>query len=92
MNKKEIMDVLSEKSSNGICAYCKEEIRRGYYAEDDIGKRFIFPMSLTRGLTDKEVEIPVHYKCIDAFIFDLLREGGGDIDGTPKNTRILIRY
>lgn len=82
---------LSGKSFGEKCAYCNEEITRGYYAEDNIGKKLVFPKFLTEDFCDKEIEIPIHYKCVEPFLFDILREGG-KCDGTSENTKILIRY
>lgn len=91
MNKKEIVNVLSGKSFNEKCAYCNEEITRGYYAEDNIGKKLIFPKCITKNFAEKEIEIPIHYKCVEPFLLDILREGE-EYDGTSGNTKILIRY
>lgn len=90
MNKQEIVDVLSEKSSSNECIYCKGEIKRGYYAEADIGKMLIFPRFITKPFIENEVEKPVHYRCVEPLLFDMLREGGTEINET--NTKILIRY
>lgn len=91
MNKNEIMEVLSEKSFPNKCVYCGEDIRAGFYVEDNIGRRLIFPKCLTKDFIKEEKEVPIHYRCVSPFIFDMLREGDGKIDGKPENTRVLIR-
>lgn len=94
MNKKEITEVLSEKSfPDHICAYCGGLMDKGYYAEANIGRRLSFPKVLTRPFVAREVyELPIHFKCIKPFIKDMLREGecfnGEKIKGT---TKLIIR-
>lgn len=92
MNKTEIMEVLSEKSFSDNCVYCKEEVKKGYYAEDNLGRKLIFPKYLMKCFNTEEKEISIHYKCIKAFIFDLIREGDSGINGTEENTRVIVRY
>lgn len=92
MNKQEIMEVLSEKSFFDNCVYCKTQVKRGLYAEDNIGNTLVFPRSLTSPFVKGTKEMPIHYRCLKAFIFDLLREGEGGIGATKKNTKILIRH
>lgn len=91
MNKSELMEVLSEKSFSGKCVYCGEALRAGFYVEENIGRRFIFPKYLMKSFTKEEKEIPLHYKCFKPFVFDLLREGEGVENAGPENTRVLIR-
>lgn len=91
MNKDEIMEVLSEKSISDRCIYCKSEIKRGFYAEDNIGRKIMFPKILTKNFCNNQKEIPIHFKCVKPFLFNILKEGG-EIDATKENTRILIRY
>ena len=92
MNKEEIISVLSEKSFSNKCIYCGEEIRRGFYVEDNIGRRLIFPKFITECFVKEEKEVPIHFSCIQPFIFDMLREGDNSINGTERNTRIIVRY
>lgn len=92
MNKTEIMEVLSEKSFPDTCIYCKGKVLRGYYAEDDLGRKLIFPKYLIRDFMDVDKEILIHFRCLTPFIFDLIREGESGIDGTTENTRVIIRY
>ena len=97
MNKDEIKQVLNcNYYTFTNCAYCKEEIWRGYYAEGRIGKKLIFPQFMTRVFTNNITEIPIHFCCIRPFIMDMLREGGkdiygGEISGDKGNTKVLIR-
>ena len=92
MNKEEIMEVLSEKSFSNNCIYCGEEVKRGYYAEDDLGKKLIFPKYLIGDFMEEEREIPIHYKCLKSFILDMMKETEGKLNGTGDDTKVIIRY
>ena len=87
----EIVAILESKSVGRTCVYCGKNIRRGYYAEEDLGRKLLFPKFLTRQFTQKENEILIHYRCVEEFIFDMIREGDGEFGGR-ENTRVLIRY
>jgi len=91
-NREEIVRVLSEKTQGRICAYCGGEIKKGFYADDGVGKNLIFPKPLTKHFVDREYEILIHYACVEPLIFDMMREGGDDTYGTTENTKVLIRY
>ena len=95
--KNEIIDILTndyvgEKCIGKMCMYCGGEIMRGYYAEDGIGRKLTFPKYLTEPFTNEPHEVIIHYKCVEPFVLDMIREGGGSLGATRDNTRILIRY
>ena len=92
MNKDEIMEVSSEKSFSEKCIYCGEEVRHGFYAEDNLGRKLIFPKYITKHFMDNEEEVPIHYRCMRDFIIDRLNEVGGELNGAGNSTRVIIRY
>lgn len=92
MNKAEIMEVLSEKSFSNNCVYCGEEVKKGFYNEDNLGRAFIFPKYLVGCFNANKKELPIHYRCMEAFILDLMREGDSNLNGTDANTRVIVRY
>lgn len=91
-SKDEIKSILERKSEKRVCAYCGENIRRGYYAEDGIGRWLSFPKFITKRFTNSVSEILIHYRCVEPLIFDMLEAGGDDLDETRDNTKVLVRY
>lgn len=91
-NKEDIISVLKSGNTGNDCAYCMKPIRRGYYAEDGIGRKLRFPQFLVNQFVDNDPELMIHYGCVEHLLFDMIREGDKSFDGTRENTKILIRY
>ena len=94
MNKEEIIHKLSEKSFlPNVCVYCDAEMYKGYFIEDNIGRALSFPKYLLKPFVNNPAqEMPIHFKCIKPFIYDLIREGGTeDAKENMGTAKIIIR-
>lgn len=69
-------------TEEGICAYCNTPFgnRYGYKLQ---GKKFIFPKSLIKSITNERNYIPLHYECVKYVIEEILKYNGNDKKDTP---------
>lgn len=79
-NIKEFLE--NKYTKEGICAYCNTPFgnRCGNKFQ---GKKFIFPKSLIKNITNERNYIPLHYECVKYVIEEILKYNGNYKEDTP---------